>query len=136
MGFVLFTLASSIVHGFGKSPVHLLFGKNIIYKIAHIVLMSLIIIKTNYVILIGISVLVFALCLRKLVRELKKKRFQCEHMIIKQFILLYFYQIKWWNIGDLDPKFKWVIIAHAGSLSLLCVVANIYIWATPSCSVC
>ncbi|KAG2218687.1 hypothetical protein INT45_003954 [Circinella minor] len=83
MCFVLFTLASSIIHGFGKSPVHLFFG---------------------------ISVLVFALCLRKL--------------------------IKWWNIGDLDPKFKWVIIAHAGSLSLLCIVANVYIWATPSCSVC
>ncbi|KAI8142655.1 hypothetical protein BJV82DRAFT_613725 [Fennellomyces sp. T-0311] len=83
MSFVLFTLLSSVVHGFGKSPVHLLFG---------------------------ISVLVFALCLRKL--------------------------MKWWNIGDLDPKFKWLIIAQAASLSLLCVVANVYIWASPSCSVC
>lgn len=42
--------------------------------------------------------------------------------------------MNWWNIGDLDPKFKWFIVAQAGSLSLLCIVANIYIWTSSSCS--
>ncbi|KAI7885010.1 hypothetical protein K492DRAFT_24030 [Lichtheimia hyalospora FSU 10163] len=84
MGFVAFTLLSSMVHGFGKSPVHFLFG---------------------------ISVLVYALCLRKL--------------------------MSWWDIGDLDPKFKWLIIAQAASLTLLCIVANIYIWSPPTtCTTC
>jgi hypothetical protein len=38
-------------------------------------------------------------------------------------------QIRWYREGDVDPKFKKLVWMLGASLTLLCIVANIYFWA-------
>ncbi|KAI8325307.1 hypothetical protein GQ54DRAFT_6116 [Martensiomyces pterosporus] len=37
--------------------------------------------------------------------------------------------VKWYRLGDLEPKFKYVIFALGFSITLLCVVANLYFFS-------
>ncbi|KAJ1919118.1 hypothetical protein H4219_002167 [Mycoemilia scoparia] len=37
--------------------------------------------------------------------------------------------VKWYRIGDLEPKFKSLIVALAVGIVFQCVIANIYFWA-------
>jgi len=36
---------------------------------------------------------------------------------------------KWWNAGDLDPKFNYLVIYFAFAFVCLCVACQFYIWA-------
>lgn len=36
--------------------------------------------------------------------------------------------VRWFRNGDLDPKFKFLIAGIGASLTLLCIVANVYFW--------
>jgi len=35
---------------------------------------------------------------------------------------------KWYRVGDLDPKFKFIIGFSVFTLVLFCVIANVYFW--------
>ncbi|KAI8994387.1 hypothetical protein BC832DRAFT_592360 [Gaertneriomyces semiglobifer] len=37
--------------------------------------------------------------------------------------------IRWYRLGDLDPKFKLLILISLASLILLCIVSNVYFWS-------
>ncbi|KAI9002133.1 hypothetical protein DFJ74DRAFT_696719 [Hyaloraphidium curvatum] len=37
--------------------------------------------------------------------------------------------VRWYRLGDLDPKFKWLILGLGASLIMLAGIANAYVWA-------
>lgn len=36
--------------------------------------------------------------------------------------------VRWYGLGDLDPKFRRFIMAGIATYGLLCVVSNVYFW--------
>ncbi|KAL1917815.1 uncharacterized protein VTP21DRAFT_3649 [Calcarisporiella thermophila] len=49
-------------------------------------------------------------------------------MCIVGFAVLLITLLRWYRSGDLEPKFRWYILAHAILLTLLSCVANVYIY--------
>jgi len=50
--------------------------------------------------------------------------------------ILFYYSIlviltRWYRTGDLDPKFKWILILFVISTVILCIAATIYTWGKP-----
>ncbi|KAJ1935345.1 hypothetical protein FBU59_005416 [Linderina macrospora] len=37
--------------------------------------------------------------------------------------------IRWYRLGDLEPKFRFIIFAMAAALTMLCMVASLYFFA-------
>ncbi|ORX96260.1 hypothetical protein K493DRAFT_314592 [Basidiobolus meristosporus CBS 931.73] len=37
--------------------------------------------------------------------------------------------LQWYRLGDLEPKFKYLILAQGLALLVLCVVGNVYLWS-------
>ncbi|KXS10022.1 hypothetical protein M427DRAFT_140090 [Gonapodya prolifera JEL478] len=37
--------------------------------------------------------------------------------------------VRWYRLGDLDPKFKWLILALGVSVVFFSILANVYFWA-------
>ena len=38
---------------------------------------------------------------------------------------------KWWRNGDLDPKFKWLLMFAIITVVLACAVTQTYVWVKP-----
>ncbi|KAJ1677142.1 hypothetical protein EV182_006783 [Spiromyces aspiralis] len=54
------------------------------------------------------------------------------HILLGLVIAIFTYceilLVKWYRIGDLEPKFKYMIAALAVGIVSLCLVANLYFW--------
>ncbi|KAJ1983356.1 hypothetical protein H4R33_004778 [Dimargaris cristalligena] len=74
--FICLTVLFSLIHGFGKSIIHLFFG---------------------------LGIVALTLCELQLVR--------------------------WYRMGDLEPKFKYMIASLGVSLLYISIIANVYFWA-------
>ncbi|RUP43112.1 LOW QUALITY PROTEIN: hypothetical protein BC936DRAFT_137589 [Jimgerdemannia flammicorona] len=118
--FVALTMVFALVNGFGKSVTHMF---------------------------IGFTILGFTLCLIQLMdvqpsstdiqpsalshgERASYFRHSSSTMISGTF------QLRWWRLGDLEPKFKYYILAHAFSLTMLCCVAQVYFWTETNCPHC
>jgi len=65
------------------------------------------------------------------------------HFVFAAAVLLLFVNVAllflWWNAGDLDPKFNYLMLLLVVTVIFVAMVANVYIWpdppqAWPSCT--
>ncbi|KAK3811160.1 MAG: hypothetical protein J3Q66DRAFT_59326 [Benniella sp.] len=78
----------------------------------------------------GITVLVFVslTLLFSIINTHKSGAHLMLGFIITGFALCLGHLLRAWRNGDLDPKFKYFILAQTVLLTLLCIIANIYFW--------
>ncbi|KAG0329830.1 hypothetical protein BGZ99_000059 [Dissophora globulifera] len=78
----------------------------------------------------GITILVFVslTLLFSIINTHKSGAHLVLGFIITGFALCLGHLLRAWRNGDLDPKFKYFILAQTALLTLLCIIANVYFW--------
>ncbi|KNC98094.1 uncharacterized protein SPPG_06504 [Spizellomyces punctatus DAOM BR117] len=51
-------------------------------------------------------------------------------LVLLSFTFVAIQLIRWYRLGDLDPKFKFLILTMGVSVVILGIVANVYFWST------